>query len=217
MRDPEGTGEKFNLASYMEARKLARKVALLFASHAQEGMSEEEGLQIANELLEKSGVVKKWHPTKVRFGENTVKGFREKSEPGIKLKKEDIFFIDIGPVVDGQEADFGQTFTLGQNEENSKIQRASKKIWDELALHWKQDGLTGQGLYSKAKELAAENGYELNEQMQGHRLGDFPHAVFCKGKLGDFEKTPKQNLWVLEVHLRHPTKKIGAFYEDILQ
>lgn len=216
MKDPEGTGDKFDLASYMEARKTARRIALLFASHADEGMDEEEGLSILAELFKRNGVEKQWHPSKLRIGKNTLKSFREKSEPGVKLQKEDIYFVDIGPVVNGHEADFGQTFTLGQNPEHSKIQRASKKVWDELAVHWKVDKLSGKELYEKAKELAAGEGYDLNDQMQGHRLGDFPHALFSRGKLGDFEKTPAENLWVLEVHLRHPTLSIGAFYEDIL-
>lgn len=216
MRDPEGIGEKFDLNAYMDARKVARRIALLFASHAEEGMSEQEGLEILEELFNKSGVEKKWHPTKFRIGENTLKGFREKSEPDVRMKKEDIFFIDIGPVVNGQEADFGQTFTVGQNADHSKIQRASKKVWDELAALWKVEKLSGKSLYEKAAEIAKREGYELNESMQGHRLGDFPHAIFSKGKLGEFEKQPKENLWVLEVHLKHPTKKIGAFYEDIL-
>lgn len=216
MKDPEGVGEKFELAAYLEARKVARRIAFLLASHVEEGMTEEDGLHIIEELFKKNNVEKKWHPSKFRIGRNTVKSFREKSEPGVKLQKEDIFFVDIGPVVNGQEADYGQTFTLGQNEEYSKIQRASKKIWDELAVHWKVDKLSGKSLYEKANELALENGYVLNEQMQGHRLGDFPHAIHSRGKLGDFEKTPAQNLWVLEVHLRHPEKELGAFFEDIL-
>ena len=216
MRDPEGLGENFNLAAYMEARKVARKIALLFASHVDEGMTEEQGLEIIEELMQRHGVDKKWHPSKFRIGSNTLKSFREKSDPGVVVQKDDIYFLDIGPVVNGQEADYGQTFTLGQNPEYAKIQRASKLVWDELAALWRVEKLTGAELYEKAKELAQKHGYVLNEQMQGHRLGDFPHAIHSKGKLGEFEKTPAQNLWVLEVHLRHPEKAIGAFFEDIL-
>lgn len=217
MQDPERTGEKFDLEAYLEARKVARRVALLFASHVDEGMDEEEGLGVLEELLKRNGVEKKWHPCKFRIGKNTLKSFREKSEPGVKLQKEDIFFIDIGPVVNGQEADFGQTFTLGQDPELAKIQRASKKVWEELSDHWKQDRLSGKALYEKAVEIARREGYELNQDMRGHRLGDFPHAVHHRGKLGEFEKTPAENLWVLEVHLRHPERPVGAFYEDILR
>src|SRR5690554_3986519 len=160
----------------MEARKVARRVALLFASHVEPGISEEEGLELLEELFKRNGVEKKWHPSKFRIGKNTLKSFREVSEPGIRLQKEDIYFLDIGPVLNGQEADFGQTFTVGQNSEHSKIQRASKQVWEELAVHWKVDKLSGKKLYQKGVEIADKLGYELNEKMGGHRLGDFPHA-----------------------------------------
>lgn len=200
----------------MEARKLARKTALLFASHVDVGMTEKEGIALVDELLEKQGVTKKWHPTKFRIGPNTVKTFREKSAPETKVQKNDIYFLDIGPVYEGHEADYGQTFTLGQNEDNSKIQRASKKVFDQVSEIWKRDKISGEELYIKARELAKNEGYVLNEDMDGHRLGDFPHALFYKKSLSDFPDPPKENLWILEIHLRHPEKEIGAFFEDLL-
>lgn len=216
MRDPQGVSEKFNFEKYMNARKVARRIALLLASHIDVGMSEDEGHEIIEELMKKNGVEKKWHPTKFRIGKNTLKSFREKSEPDVKVQEEDIFFLDIGPVIENQEADFGQTFTVGQNPEYSKIQRATKKVFDQTAALWKAEKLTGQALYDKAEEFAKAEGYVLNDKMAGHRLGDFPHALYNKGSLKNFEETPKENLWVLEIHLRHPEKEFGAFFEDIL-
>ncbi|MEX0799049.1 MAG: M24 family metallopeptidase [Bacteriovoracaceae bacterium] len=215
-KDPQGTGEKFNLETYMEARKVARRIAFLFASHMDQGMSEEDGLHILDELFKKHNIEKKWHPSKFRIGKNTLKGFKEKSEPGIKLQKEDIYFIDIGPVINGHEADYGQTFTVGQNQDYAHAQKTSKKVFDELSSVWREKKVTGKELYREAKNLAKKYGYELNEDMQGHRLGDLPHAVHHKGKLGDFESTPVENLWMLEIHLRHPEKPFGAFFEDVL-
>ncbi len=71
----------------MEARKLARKTALLFASHVDVGMTEPEGTALADELMEKQGIEKKWHPTKFRIGRNTIKTYREKSDPGIESSR----------------------------------------------------------------------------------------------------------------------------------
>lgn len=59
-------------------------------------------------------------------------------------------------------------------------------------------------------------GYLLNDKMQGHRLGDFPHALFHRGNLKDFERPPQRMLWVLEIHLLEPDSERGYFYEDIL-
>ena len=47
-------------------------------------------------------------------------------------------------------------------------------------------------------------------------LGDFPHALFYKGQLSEFKKMPVENLWVLEILIKHPEKEFGAFIEDIL-
>ena len=52
--------------------------------------------------------------------------------------------------------------------------------------------------------------------MNGHRLGDFPHALHYKGKLSDFSEAPFPNLWVLEIHLIDEKINRGAFFEDIL-
>ncbi len=41
-------------------------------------------------------------------------------------------------------------------------------------------------------------GYKLNNNMKGHRVGDFPHHVFYKGGLNETEEVPCENLWILE-------------------
>ena len=216
MNDIEGITAKFNLETYFEARKMARKIILLTASQIDVGMTEKDGVDILDQLFENFGIKEKWHPHKFRIGINTTKSFREKSEPGVKLAKNDIYFIDIGPVINGHEADFGQTFTTGQNPENSHIQKSSKEVFDEVQTLWKKDGLNGSELYLKAQEIADSKGYTLNTKMNGHRLGDFPHALFYKGNLQGFDKKPIENLWVLEILLKHRELNIGAFYEDIL-
>lgn len=216
MKDVQGTSAKFNLDSYMEARKIAQRVSLLFASHIDVGMSEEDGQKIIEDLFKMNGVEKTWHPTKVRFGKNTTKSFREKSEPGVVLQEKDIYFIDIGPVINGHEADIGMTYSIGQNPEFGHAQKTVREIFNEVKALWKDKGLTGSELYTEAERITKEKGYILNTNMTGHRLGDFPHALFYKGKLSEFEQTPIENLWVLEILIKHPEKEFGAFMEDIL-
>lgn len=216
MKDEQGTSAKFNLNTYMDARKIAQRVSLLFASHIDVGMTEEDGQKIIEDLFRMNNIEKSWHPTKVRFGVNTTKSFKEKSEPGIVLKEKDIYFIDIGPVVNGHEADIGMTYTIGQNPEYGHAQKTVREIFNEVKTLWKEKSLTGTELYNEAKRITEEKGYILNDKMTGHRLGDFPHALFYKGKLSEFEKTPLENLWVLEILIKHPEKEFGAFYEDIL-
>jgi hypothetical protein len=56
----------------------------------------------------------------------------------------------------------------------------------------------------------------LNLDVGGHRLADFPHPAIHKGTLATTNYTPKTDLWVLEVQIRHPTRPFGAFFEDLL-
>lgn len=212
----EEVGVNFNLEVFMNARKLARKISLLFASHMEVGTTYHEAFSILEDLIDKHGAQRRWHPTKLRFGSDTTKAFREKSDTEKVLQKDDIYFLDIGPVFDGHEADFGQTFTIGQNPEFAAIQRASRVVFDKVSDKWKESKLNGIELYNYAKECAYELGYELNEKMAGHRISEFPHAVHYKKSLKDYECSPNENIWVLEILLKHPTKEFGAFYEDIL-
>lgn len=216
MSNIEGTSEKFNLETYMEARKVARRISLLCASHVEAGMTEEDGLNIIKELMDMHKIEKTWHPTKFRIGKNTTKSFRDKSKPNIKLKEEDIYFLDIGPVINGHEADIGHTYTVGQNLEFANIQKAARQVFLEVQAAWKYSKLTGKELYEVAKVETEKLGFVFNEKMAGHRLGDFPHALYYKGSLSEYEKTPMENLWVLEIHILNKSSEFGAFYEDIL-
>lgn len=91
-----------------------------------------------------------------------------------------------------------------------------KEIFDEVASAWRTQGLTGQGLYILAEEAAQRRGWVLNTTIKGHRVADFPHAVYFKGKLGAQDYVPAPNLWILEIQFQHPTEPWGAFYEDLL-
>lgn len=59
-------------------------------------------------------------------------------------------------------------------------------------------------------------GWQLNLDIKGHRVSDFPHAIHRGGDLGDFEHCPNAGLWILEIQIAHPNKPYGAFYEDLL-
>lgn len=59
-------------------------------------------------------------------------------------------------------------------------------------------------------------GWRFNHEIKGHRISDFPHAIYRAGDLGDFDMRPTPGLWILEIQIAHPTRPFGAFYEDIL-
>ncbi|PIP90209.1 MAG: (Fe-S)-binding protein [Bdellovibrionales bacterium CG12_big_fil_rev_8_21_14_0_65_38_15] len=212
----ENLGEKFNLDSFLKARSAAILIVQSVAAKVTEDMSEDQAHDLLKSAFEQNGSQKLWHPTKVRFGVNTLKTFREISEPDIKIKNGDVFFFDIGPVIDDHEGDYGETFVCGENKKNDLAQ-ACQDVFSETAHAWKEQNLSGPGLYAFAARAAEKRGYQLNLDMDGHRLGDFPHALHFKGGLPDHADTPNPNLWILEIHLRDVVTNRGAFFEDLLQ
>ena len=73
-------------------------------------MKESEVYHLILKTLRAKGSRKFWHPVHVRFAENTLLGYKEKSYIDLVLQENDLFFFDIGPVFEGHEGDYGQTF-----------------------------------------------------------------------------------------------------------
>ncbi len=214
--DIENTGKAFNLNDYLQARQSTLETLNKISRMIEPGIDEPEGIELINKELKAAGSQKFWHPTKFRIGKNTLKSFGQRSDLSIKLQKNDIFFIDIGPVFFDHEADLGRTYQVGPSNDFSEIIKASEEIFQETKKIWIDEKLSGKELYQYAKSITLKKGYEFNFDMLGHRLGDFPHALHYKGNLLDFKSTPQKNLWVLEILIRDPSNNFGAFYEDIL-
>lgn len=208
-------GENFDLKKLFHARDVARDLTFELSTLLSPGMNEEDAHKLYKEIALKYPIEKQWHPPKLRLGPNTICNFKDPSIP-YTLKEDDIFFIDIGPVVDGHEADYGETFTLGHNPEYQRICETQRKIFQEVGQFWKVSGSSGASLYEFAAKRALAHGYVLNMNQDGHRIGDFPHHVFFRGGLAECEERVVSNAWILEIHLWDPQKRFGAFYEDIL-
>ncbi len=157
-----------------------------------------------------------WHPALIRFGENTLKTFKERSDGDPMLGENDIFFIDLGVVWDRHEGDCGATYTTGHDPEMIACAAAAKTLFDRVHDYWRTHQVAGPDLYRYADEQAKALGWVLNLDIKGHRVSDFPHAIYRAGDLGNFEACPNVGLWILEIQIAHPTRPFGAFYEDLL-
>ncbi len=71
-------------------------------------------------------------------------------------------------------------------------------------------------LYRYATDQANAMGWVLHLDIKGHRVSDFPHAIYKGGNLGDFDQAPNAGVWILEIQIAHPQRPFGAFYEDLL-
>jgi peptidase M24-like protein len=214
----EKTGTNFTHEALMSARKNTKEAIALLARSIEPGMLEEDARQMAKEMLERLGSHKGWHKILVRFGPNTIKNFEDPSERGVKLGADDIFFVDIGPVWGDTEGDGGETFVVGQNPDPDMKRCALdvKKIFHIVRNQWLHSGMTGKELYDFANKTTAGLGWVLNMELTGHRLSEFPHNAYYDGTLAAVSIRPSANLWVLEIQVKHPTKPIGGFFEDLL-
>jgi len=214
----EKTGPNFSHDALMMARKNTKDAIALIAHNIAPGMLEEDARMMAKETLERLGSTKGWHKILVRFGQNTTKNFEDPSERGVKLKADDLFFIDIGPVWGDTEGDGGETFVVGQyaDPDMKRCAEDTKRIFHIVRKQWLSTGMSGKELYDFAFRTAAEMGWVLNMELTGHRLSEFPHSAYYDGTLAAVSIRPSPNLWVLEVQVKHPTKPLGGFFEDLL-
>jgi Xaa-Pro aminopeptidase len=212
----EAVGEAFSLPAMVRARDLTFEAVRRIADAVRPGMTEGRSHEIAAEILAEMGMERLWHRNVIRFGPETLKTFFGDFQPDYVLQANDLFYIDLGVVWDGHEGDVGDTFVVGDDAEMHACAQAARTLWAEVAARWRDEGLSGPALYDFARERADAMGWRLNWEVKGHRVSDFPHAIYKAGKLGDFDATPAAGLWILEIQIAHPTRPIGAFYEDLL-
>jgi Metallopeptidase family M24 len=181
------------------------------------GMLEDEALELTARRLQELGFKKNWHRPYVRFGRNTCLIYGKASVPDTRLQAQDIFFLDIGTVMDGYEGDAGDTYVIGGGP--SKMQScadAARTLWHTVRDAWQQRKLAGPALYQFAQAEALRMGWTLNMDWDGHRVADFPHHAYYKGSLAAADLVPAPDIWILEIHLCDPDGNFGAFYEDLL-
>lgn len=217
MLNIENNGDKFSEELLLKGQKLLASCLTQIAQEISPGMNEAQGAEITKRILAENGFGKNWHPPKIRFGANTLKTFADASDPTVILQNDDMFFLDLGPIIQDHECDYGQTFVLGNNPRYLKLRDCSKILFDLVKTKWLNDGLTGNALYEFAHAEAKRFGYEfVIKGASGHRVGDFPHHVHYRGNLKDIKETVAANRWILEIQIHDKEIQRGAFFEDIL-
>ncbi|MBY0370306.1 aminopeptidase P family protein [bacterium] len=213
----EKVSQTFEPAKLDDARRLSWESLLAIARQIRPGMLETQARALAEETLRAKGAERFWHKTHVRFGVNTRRTFSEMSLPGVRLQDKDIFFLDLGPVFHGYEGDVGAAFTVGEDPDMVRCAADARHLFQQIQVRWAEQGWSGKRLYDFAQTAARDMGWEFAlDGASGHRIADFPHVLYHKGNLVSFAGTPISDRWILEVHLRHPKRMFGAFYEDTL-
>jgi len=174
------------------------------------------------------GIKKYWHKRIVRCGENTLYPYNENPE-NLILKKDDILFLDFGPIFEEWEADFGRTYVVGNNPLKKKLKNDIEKAWYEGKKHFNsKTKITGAQLYSYCNGLAKKYGWEFGGEIAGHIIGQYPHEKLEKedktnyihsenhSNMFDLNKKGDKKNWILEIHFVDKEKKIGGFFEQLL-
>lgn len=212
----EAVGARYDISAMCAAQAQGWRALRQTAALIRPGMTEREAIDCGEAVLAQAGMERAWHPVVVRFGVNTLKIFSDRSQQDAVLGEHDIFFIDMGPVFDGHEADVGATFTTGVAPQMADCARDVKVLFDRVKAVWQGGAVVGPALYDTADAEARALGWALNLDIKGHRVADYPHAIHPGGKLGEFDAVPLPGLWILEIQIRHRTEPFGAFYEDLL-
>ncbi|RBL82597.1 2Fe-2S ferredoxin, partial [Streptomyces cavourensis] len=211
----ERVSPRFTMDGILRARRRSLTAVREIAALIQPGMTTREAITAADAHLRRMGASHNWHPTYVRFGADTQSPAVHPTDFQRRLGDKDMFVVDIGPVWDGYEGDYGDTFVVGADADRQRCAEAARQVFARTREAWLQ-GLSGAALYDRAEDFAREHGCELVREIPGHRVADFPHALYGKHQLADADFVPADGIWVLEIQVRDRTLPIGAFYEDVL-
>ena len=176
---------------------------------------------------ERYGVRRHWHKRIVRAGLNTLLGYSQESEDR-RIAADDVIFLDLGPVFNTWEADFGRTYALGSDPHKHRLVsdigiafRRGKELYENTP------DLTAGALYDFVAGLAATSGWEFGAPAAGHLIGHFPHERSPDPKrfsirsgnalrLRDPDESGNPRHWILEIHFVDRARQIGGFFEELL-
>ncbi|KAJ5569714.1 uncharacterized protein N7459_009144 [Penicillium hispanicum] len=178
--------------------------------------------------FDRYGIKTHWHKRVIRSGPNTLAPFAE-NPPDRIIQADDILVVDLGPVFEAWEADFGRTFVLGDDPAKIKLRDDLQPIWELVKARYDADpDMSGEQLYGIACQVAKARGWEFGADIAGHLVGSFPHeriprdrvslyiadgnaqTMNCAGKDGC------KRHWILEIHLHDREGGFGGFTEQLL-
>ena len=211
-------GKAKQLFHEVEARGLIR-------AGIAESQLNQEIYDLANEMF---GISTYWHKRIVRAGANTLVPYAE-NPPDYTLGDDDILFLDLGPVFEEYEADFGRTFVIGSDPAKLKMRDDVAKAFAEGKRHFKETpDITASQLYAYAVSLAERYGWEFGGPIAGHLIGQFPHERIASDKITLYvhpesplpmrstDENGRLRHWILEIHFIDRERRIGGFFEELL-
>src|ERR1700689_2224707 len=91
----------------------------IIRAHVLESQINQDIYDLAEQMF---GISTYWHKRIVRAGRNTLAPYDE-NPPDLTIGEDDILFLDLGPVFEEWEADFGRTFVVGSDPLKHKLRQ----------------------------------------------------------------------------------------------
>ena len=150
--------------------------------------------------------------------------------PDRMIREEDILFIDLGPIVEGYEADIGRTYVMGNDPYKLKLKNDVERAWYEIQSWYRQQtALKASALFQYAVEKAGDFGWEFGGEIAGHIVGKYPHEQPADPKSLELDIHPDNHNdmflldqdgndrhWILELKFIDRKNEIGAYFEQLL-
>jgi Xaa-Pro aminopeptidase len=193
------------------------------------GVLESELSAEINELARRDfGVRRHWHKRVVRCGPNALLGYHADC-PDRRLGDDDVVYLDLGPLFEQWEADFGRSYALGPDPLKHKLVADIESAFARgKQLFNANQNLTAGELYDYVCGLAREAGWEFGAPTAGHLVGHFPHET-APGipkplsirhgnplSLREPDTKGERRHWILEIHFVDRTRQFGGFHEELL-
>jgi len=221
------TREKLLEAQYISVQffKAIEQSDLIMAGKSEEQLNSE----VCDLALKRFRIEKHWHKKIVRSGKNTLAIYSD-NPPNRIIEKGDILFVDLGPVVEGYEADIGRTYVLGNNTRKLKLKSDVERAWYEIQeWYQKQTTLKASDLFQYVVEKAKQFGWEFGGEIAGHIVGKFPHEQPSDPRSLELDIHPanhndmflldaegNKRHWILELQFIDREHEIGAYFEQLL-
>lgn len=193
------------------------------------GVLESELSREIHELAQRRfGVRRHWHKRVVRAGPNTMLTYHDEP-PDRRVAEDDAVYLDLGPIFESWEADYGRTYVVGADPDKHRLVADIESAFAAGKAHFERTpGLTAGGLYDYVAALATAAGWEFGAATAGHLIGHFPHETapadakkfsIRSGNPLDLREPDKSGAprhWILEIHFVDRQRQFGGFFEQLL-
>lgn len=170
------------LNAFREAQHLAYGCVFEIASTLEPDITEIDAADLLLSWLQENGVKNHFHRPLAWFGERAafqgMRSYKDYLPSNRILKKNDIFILDVAPIVNGYVGDVGFTFSLEHNTELEHAKASLNRIRKEIPSMFEED-VTLKHIWQRVENMLLADGYEncyrrYPFSVLGHRVYQIP-------------------------------------------